>query len=379
MISENKNKKYSSEYIRNKLLDICYDNSYLEKYLELINQNINTQNTIASQKHHIIPKCYFKYFNIEIDDSERNKVNLIYGDHVLAHYYLALCAKDFFKLKLLTPVILMIGFLNSNISDSLDESLNELRDNITNLYVEFVTKLSLSKKGKPYSYPQKYVDYVHSLNALTFQEILEILSKEELIDYWLTQNHTHAETCSHFNISPSKLDKLLKYYEIPNKKEHNKIKNCTIKYSKEFIINLYINKNYTASQCSKIMNIKEDDFYILCRKFNIRKINSGKHPEKFEEIVARISYNDFYNYYITENHNIADTCKQFKLSGDTLYKLCKLYNIKKEELKKVTLNYEDVYKYYIIQNHTVIESLKHFKIGAKKFFAFCKANNIKKL
>ena len=71
------------------------DNEYLDQYLLLIQRNIRTkQKPRITNKHHIIPKSWFKINHKEIDNSLRNLVNLDYRNHVLAHYYLCLCTEN---------------------------------------------------------------------------------------------------------------------------------------------------------------------------------------------------------------------------------------------------------------------------------------------
>ena len=74
-------------------LDVVIDNEYLTKYCNLIISNIN-QTSVPSktQRHHIVPKYVYQHFGIAVDDSESNIVNLYYKDHLLAHYYLAMCS-----------------------------------------------------------------------------------------------------------------------------------------------------------------------------------------------------------------------------------------------------------------------------------------------
>lgn len=45
-------------------------------------------------KHHIIPKCWFKLYNLPIDNSENNLVLVSYEDHVKIHKLALLCVKD---------------------------------------------------------------------------------------------------------------------------------------------------------------------------------------------------------------------------------------------------------------------------------------------
>lgn len=79
-------------------LNIVEDNEFLDKYVQLIESNFTTTRiTRATQKHHIIPQCYYVNNNLPINDTNDNKVNLFYRDHILAHYYLTLCGKGDFS------------------------------------------------------------------------------------------------------------------------------------------------------------------------------------------------------------------------------------------------------------------------------------------
>lgn len=72
-------------------LNVFKDNEYLRMYIKLLNDNLKTKKQKhITERHHILPKQYFKYFKKEIDNSEENLVNLKYCDHVLAHCLLAL-------------------------------------------------------------------------------------------------------------------------------------------------------------------------------------------------------------------------------------------------------------------------------------------------
>jgi len=80
-------------------IGIVLDNEYLDLYISLINQNLTTKQEIhKTQRHHIIPKYYYKENGLKINNKVENIVNLFFKDHVLAHYYLALCStKNYYK------------------------------------------------------------------------------------------------------------------------------------------------------------------------------------------------------------------------------------------------------------------------------------------
>lgn len=46
------------------------------------------------QKHHIIPRCWFKRNNIKVDNSKNNLVLLSLEDHIKVHKLAILCSKD---------------------------------------------------------------------------------------------------------------------------------------------------------------------------------------------------------------------------------------------------------------------------------------------
>ena len=79
-------------------LKLFIDNEYLIKYCRLIEQNTTTNNLPGrTNRHHIIPKSWFKINELEVDNTRSNLVTLDYRNHVLAHYYLCLCTSDQLK------------------------------------------------------------------------------------------------------------------------------------------------------------------------------------------------------------------------------------------------------------------------------------------
>lgn len=76
--------------------DFVVDNEYLSKYVYLIQQGlpVSKKQTFIHQIHHIIPRCYYRLNNLDLDNSLKNKVALSHANHVLAHYYLARCAAN---------------------------------------------------------------------------------------------------------------------------------------------------------------------------------------------------------------------------------------------------------------------------------------------
>lgn len=74
-------------------LNVCVDNEYLDKYVDLIESNHDREREkFKTQRHHIIPKYYYKSVNEAVDNSKDNLVNLLYSEHIVAHSYLMMCS-----------------------------------------------------------------------------------------------------------------------------------------------------------------------------------------------------------------------------------------------------------------------------------------------
>ena len=59
-------------------------NAQLDAYIKLINSSDSTVK--YGEKHHIIPRSYYKLTGQKIDNSKANVVKLSYFEHILAHY-----------------------------------------------------------------------------------------------------------------------------------------------------------------------------------------------------------------------------------------------------------------------------------------------------
>ena len=93
----------NKEQLKIKLLatEVFEDNEYLDQYCGLIIQNeLTEKERPKTQSHHILPKSYFNLKGLRVDNSKSNLVNLLYIDHILAHYYLCLCSKGKFAYRM---------------------------------------------------------------------------------------------------------------------------------------------------------------------------------------------------------------------------------------------------------------------------------------
>jgi len=135
--------KIKTFFIENNL---CEDNEYLDKYISLIEDNLNTKPIKnKTQVHHILPRAAFKSLNESADESDDNKINLSFKDHVLAHYYLSLCGKGKFRY---SNEYALLGMSHRQIIDN--SFLDEL-DKLDLIYQEIQKHNSEYHKNKRYS------------------------------------------------------------------------------------------------------------------------------------------------------------------------------------------------------------------------------------
>lgn len=153
--------------LREKLLGtfLFEENEYFEKYLELINCNLETkQQKFKTQKHHIIPRIAFQLYNWDGCELKENKVNLIYSDHILAHYYLALAAKESaFKYRMICAINFILG------------KATQVKLDVENLKT---FTLNLDKYQQLYEESKKYfADQIRGTTHFTSEETKQKISK----------------------------------------------------------------------------------------------------------------------------------------------------------------------------------------------------------
>ena len=167
------------------------DNGYFKSYIALVEANKNTKKQkFKTQAHHIIPAVACDMYNINKNTND-NLVNLLYKDHVLAHYYLALCSKNIlFKFKMICAINFILGKakqvkLNSDELRSFTLNLDkyqELYEEYKKYFAEQISKKNLghttseeckrkiseNNKGRVYVYRDGVVRALHKEEVQLF-------------------------------------------------------------------------------------------------------------------------------------------------------------------------------------------------------------------
>lgn len=145
-------------------LGVFEDNKYLDFYLQLINNNLNNLKQQYTQKHHIIPKCVSNYLNQPIN---KLTINILYKNHILAHYYLCLCSKGCIKYKLENALFHLLNRkkeFNIEELDQLQSLYQHYIDSLKNKNISTSTKEKMSIAQTIYykSHPGKLKDKHHT-------------------------------------------------------------------------------------------------------------------------------------------------------------------------------------------------------------------------
>lgn len=190
------------------------DNEYLDLYINLILKNEYTPVIkFKTQRHHILPRSFFKLNNLPLDDSNSNVVNLFYKDHVLAHYYLSLCTFDKLKYANQNAIYHVLGNSNylKNPNYDVEKALLMNLDKWQKITEEMAITRSQLYKGKKYKpntlehkkriselnsgniYVRKFIDNIWIVKkAKTLEEFNTYLR-----DGWEKGNRPRADCKSH--------------------------------------------------------------------------------------------------------------------------------------------------------------------------------------
>lgn len=104
----------------------------------------------------------------------------------------------------------------------------------------------------------------------SFEESISRISKENLYNFYITENHTKKETIKYFNISDSKLDDVLRYYNI-YKFSPKMVKRKEIQDDIENFKYMYLDMNYNVKQLCHYYNCKEGIIFEIIKTNNIGK------------------------------------------------------------------------------------------------------------
>lgn len=202
----------------------------------------------------------------------------------------------------------------------------------------------------------------------SFKNILSRISKDDFYNYYIIENHTSEETKNHFHLYADTYTQICNYYNIH---KNFRIENLIVKVPQEDLVHYYIKENHTVEECCNHFYISNNQLYKLFNYYNIKKQGNN-----LITALYNINREDLIHYYIDENHSRQDTLKYFNITINTFKQLCKKYNISFHD--KYDIPKEKLYDYYILKNHTSQECVDYFHISSNLFNRLLKKYSIKK-
>lgn len=290
--------------LKQKLLLTSYfvDNKYLDSYINLVSCNHVKKEAFKTQQHHIIPKTYFKHFKLAIDNSTDNLVELLYTDHVKAHWLLQKCT---------------IGFLKRNNGYAVRFLVNNKNFNRYNPTIDdwvFLQKL--------------YEDSISNIDEKKFKVYYK--------------NHSNIETANYFNINRVLVVELARKYNcLKNPKKQFAKSRSEIDIAE--LYNYYVVDKHSLAETA--------DYFGVDKSTIIRRLNDGniaqsknkyKHNNRsdYKRDLTDIEVAEFKTYYT--NHTINELSDKFNMSNSCV----KAYIGKLGISKKKNFNYSEIYNHY---------------------------------
>ncbi len=201
-----------------------------------------------------------------------------------------------------------------------------------------------------------------------------LIDRETLYNYYITENHTFSETLKKFNLTNYSFYKLLNKYNIkkPSSNDFKKL------YSKEVIYKYYILENHSFAATVNHFKTTRDILAQVLREYKINKTEI--YTKTRAAHLNNITKEDFINYYITENHTIEDTCKFFNIFQSELVKLTRKYKVRKSS--EPLFDYiSDEYLFKKVSKEHLIDKYINNNLSKKQvseYFNICD-NNVDKL
>jgi hypothetical protein len=135
------------------------NNNFLDKYLNLFSEPI----TDHFEKHHIIPKSYYKIINSEIDNSSVNLKNISLKNHYLAHYYLTKCTSGTLK-KLMNYYFSKINSKLAQVAFELNAQVYEkVRLNDKENFLSYIKSAHNNIKNYNEKHPQRTPEHIQHM------------------------------------------------------------------------------------------------------------------------------------------------------------------------------------------------------------------------
>lgn len=360
------------------------DNEYLDKYCELIISNLETEKEqYKTEKHHIVPQCYYRLNKLKINNFKENIVYLGYIDHIWAHYYLALCTEKDLKYRLSIAFSHLTGnkkFLEKeNFNPEIDlPKYKEIKEEHSKGMSEYWKNVSEEDKLK---FKEKRRE--------TYKKLGEDYQKEIALKRSESFKNMSEEDRKERGEKLSKSQKL--FYEKLTEEEKEERReyqaNVVNKFWESLSEEEYLNRCKKLAERYEKLPIEEQEK--VSKEMTSRMLNywNSLTPEQRAE---RGKQRSIYYQNLTEEEKERD--KQKQLNGiknmsledwiERAKKESKAFANRSLEEKEMSINKrfktlgiesvkntinriskEEIYQYFIVENHTRVETCNYYNLS----------------
>ena len=263
----------------------CFlDNEYLNFYVELINKNLNTPITkYKTQKHHIIPRKFYYFKKLPENNDSSNLVNLVYKEHILAHYYLALCTEGMYK-KVNEEALLFL--INQKLEDICLDKLDKYQE----IYDDLCRKKSENMKNHSPSMETR-----KKISESSKGKVLSSDTKKKLSEQKIGDKNPMKKLENRLKVSKALKGRPSK--NIGRKMtDEQKLKNSLAHKGRICVIKNEVEKKVKAEELQKYLS----NGWVKGRRKStldkIKKSNTGKKRTKEQKIAQSISRKGKSNY-----------------------------------------------------------------------------------
>lgn len=169
---------------------------------------------------------------------------------------------------------------------------------------------------------------------MSMEDLVSLVPYEDLYQYYHIQNHSRPETAQHFNLTEHSILRLLQYYDLRKINKWAGVEDVAAKISREEIVQYYVTENHSRAETERYLGLNHAQF---CELAGYYKISKQKIRESFSSIKQRVSKADIEQYY-TSGHSLDELCQHFNVARDAMYKLFHYYDL---DFRHGTSWYED--------------------------------------
>ncbi len=203
-------------------------------------------------------------------------------------------------------------------------------------------------------------------------------SKEEVVDYYINQNHDQRETANYFNCNIDALYAFLKRNNINKDRSlvnelesRNKLRirdSKTEHVTKEKLKAIIDSKIYSKEEIAKHFNINTYKLNYLLKKYNLDcNIPYG---DNVSRVIKEYGKEELFDYYVNKKYSQKQLKELLNVTQDELIQILKYYSLNKiKPFAKLVSNIDikDLFDYYVRLNHTKEETISYFELTEASF------------